>query len=86
MQVGDSRQRFIILERAGNHFTLYCKSMGGKVYIDFCSIIRGKKAKRQKGKRAKGQKSKRAKGQKGKRAKANLELKPSWKIRKSTII
>ena len=39
-----------------------------------------------KGKGAKGQKSKRAKGQKGKRARANLELKPSWKIRKSTII
>ena len=32
------------------------------------------------------QKGKMAKGQKGKRASANLERKPLWKIRKSTII
>ena len=24
LQVGDSRERFVILERAGNHFTLFC--------------------------------------------------------------
>ena len=61
-QVGDSRQRFVILERAGNHFNLFCKSMGGKVYIDFRSIIRGKRAK---GKRAKRQKGKMVKRQGG---------------------
>ena len=47
------------MERAGNHFTLLCKSMGGKVYIHRFPF----NYKREKGKKAKGQK-----GKKGKKA------------------
>ena len=32
-QVGDSRERFVILERSCNHFTLLCKDRGDKVYL-----------------------------------------------------
>ena len=30
--MGESRQRFIILERASSHFTLFCKTTRAKVF------------------------------------------------------
>ena len=36
--MGESRKRFIILERASSHFTVFCKTRGAKVlFVTFLS-------------------------------------------------